>query len=147
MWSELSADWNSDRRRLIASRSPLTTICRPSPPGAGERHRGRPATAPDWQTRMHARLRSALVCFRLAREDAVAPAAKETARPNIVAGLTELDWGQTVRAVRINGVDTSWCYGDLIEVVAGAGASIDVIIIPKIKAPRDVWFVDDLLTQ
>jgi citrate lyase subunit beta/citryl-CoA lyase len=80
-------------------------------------------------------------------EDAVAPSAKVGARKNIVAGLNELDWGRTVRSYRINSVDTPWCHDDVIEVVTGAGANIDVIIVPKIKGPRDVWFVDDLLTQ
>ena len=40
-----------------------------------------------------------------------------------------------------------WCHDDLIDVVTGAGAAIDVIIVPKVKAPRDVWFVDTLLSQ
>ena len=80
-------------------------------------------------------------------EDAVAPSEKESARKNIVAGLNDLDWGDTARAYRINGVHTHWCHDDLIEVVTGAGANIDVIIVPKIKGPRDVWFVDDMLTQ
>ncbi len=80
-------------------------------------------------------------------EDAVAPSAKPGARKNIVAGLNELDWGRSVRSYRINSVDTPWCHDDLIEVVTGAGANIDVVIVPKIKGPRDVWFVDDMLTQ
>jgi len=80
-------------------------------------------------------------------EDAVAPAQKEGARKNIVAGLNELDWGASVRSYRVNGVHTPWCHDDVIEVVTGAGANLDVIIIPKIKGPRDIWFVDDLLTQ
>src|SRR6476661_513823 len=80
-------------------------------------------------------------------EDAVAPEQKENARANIIAGLNDLDWGRTVRSYRINSVDTPWCHDDVIEVVTGAGANIDVIIVPKIKGPRDVWFVDDLLTQ
>jgi citrate lyase subunit beta / citryl-CoA lyase len=80
-------------------------------------------------------------------EDAVAPAEKEGARARVVDGLNDLDWGRTVRAYRINGVHTPWCHGDLIEVVSGAGPRVDVVIIPKVKGPRDVWFVDDLLTQ
>jgi citrate lyase subunit beta/citryl-CoA lyase len=80
-------------------------------------------------------------------EDAVAPSAKEGARKNIIDALNELDWGSSVRSYRINGVHTPWCHGDLIDVVSGAGANIDVIIVPKIKGPRDVWFVDDMLTQ
>jgi len=80
-------------------------------------------------------------------EDAVAPAHKVGARRNIVDGLNDLDWGRTVRAYRVNGVHTPWCHEDLIEVVTGAGANVDIVIVPKVKAPRDVWFVDDLLTQ
>jgi citrate lyase subunit beta/citryl-CoA lyase len=80
-------------------------------------------------------------------EDAVAPAEKTAARRHIIAGLNDLDWGDTVRAYRINGVHTPWCHDDIIEVVTGAGANIEVIIVPKVKGPRDVWFVDDLLTQ
>jgi citrate lyase subunit beta/citryl-CoA lyase len=80
-------------------------------------------------------------------EDAVAPTAKVAARGAIVAALNRLDWGSKTRAVRINGVDTVWCHDDLIEVVTGAGAVIDIVIVPKVKAPRDVWFVDTMLDQ
>ena len=52
-------------------------------------------------------------------EDACAPVAKESARATAVAALTDLDWGRTVRAVRVNGLDTPWCHGDIIEVVTG----------------------------
>ena len=80
-------------------------------------------------------------------EDAVAPSAKVASRQNVIDGLNDLDWGRSVRSYRINGVHTPWCHDDLIEVVTGAGPNIDVIIVPKIKGPREVWFVDDLLTQ
>lgn len=53
-------------------------------------------------------------------EDACAPSVKESARATAVAALTGLDWGTTVRAVRINGLDTQWCHDDIIEVVTGA---------------------------
>jgi citrate lyase subunit beta / citryl-CoA lyase len=80
-------------------------------------------------------------------EDAVAPAEKPAARKHVVDALTSLDWGDKIRACRINGTHTPWCHDDLIEVVSGAGTCLDVVIVPKVKAPRDVWFVDDLLTQ
>ncbi|CAN5827908.1 CoA ester lyase [soil metagenome] len=80
-------------------------------------------------------------------EDACAPAAKESARATAVAALTQLDWGDTIRAIRINGLDTKWCYGDIVEVVTGARDALDVIIIPKVLTARDVWWVDVLLTQ
>ena len=80
-------------------------------------------------------------------EDACAPVAKESARATAVAALTDLDWGRTVRAVRINGIDTPWCFGDVIEVVTGAGQCLDVLILPKARSGRDVWWLDVLLTQ
>ena len=92
-----------------------------------------------------ARARADLVFLDL--EDACAPAVKEDARATAVAALTELDWGTTLRAVRINGLDTPWCYGDIVEVVSGARAALDVIIVPKVLSAREVWWVDVLLTQ
>ena len=80
-------------------------------------------------------------------EDAVAPSHKEEARKNAITALRELNWGKKVRAVRVNGADTQWAHDDVVEVVEGAGRNLDVIIIPKPKAPRDVWFFDTLLTQ
>lgn len=80
-------------------------------------------------------------------EDACAPSAKECARATAVSALAELDWGTTLRAVRINGLETEWCYGDVVEVVTGARDNLDVIIVPKVRSARDVWWVDVLLTQ
>lgn len=80
-------------------------------------------------------------------EDACAPAAKEAARATAVAALTELEWRDTARAIRINGLDTGWCHGDIIEVVTGAPDALDVIIVPKVRSGRDVWWVDALLSQ
>jgi citrate lyase subunit beta / citryl-CoA lyase len=80
-------------------------------------------------------------------EDACAPVVKESARGIAVAALTNLDWGTTVRAVRVNGIDTPWCHGDIIEVVTGARDAVEVLIVPKARTARDVWWVDVLLTQ
>ena len=80
-------------------------------------------------------------------EDACAPSAKESARRIAVGALTGLDWGRTVRAVRVNGIDTPWCHGDIIEIVTGARDCLDVLIVPKVRSARDVWWVDVLLAQ
>ena len=80
-------------------------------------------------------------------EDACAPSAKEGARAIAAAALTGQDWGRTLRAVRINGVDTPWCHDDVIEVVTAARDALDIIIVPKARSARDVWWIDDLLTQ
>ena len=80
-------------------------------------------------------------------EDSVAPSEKEPARAKIVQALKELDWSGKVVCVRINGLDTKLAYRDLIEVVEPAGQYIDTIMVPKVRRPEDVYFVDTLLTQ
>ncbi|HYW92379.1 MAG TPA: CoA ester lyase [Gammaproteobacteria bacterium] len=80
-------------------------------------------------------------------EDSVAPAAKAGARAGVVEALNGLDWGGKTRAVRINNLETPYAYRDIIEVVEGAGESLGILIVPKIKSARDVWWVDVLLTQ
>lgn len=80
-------------------------------------------------------------------EDAVAPSEKVHARSKVVTALTSLDWGRKTRAVRINNVETEYAYEDVIEVVEGAGDALDLIILPKVKSARDIWFVDTLLTE
>lgn len=80
-------------------------------------------------------------------EDATAPAQKEEARANAIHGLKTLDWGRTIRAVRVNAADTQWATDDVVEVVTNAHEHLDVIIIPKPYAPRDVWFFETLLSQ
>jgi malyl-CoA/(S)-citramalyl-CoA lyase len=82
-------------------------------------------------------------------EDAVAPADKERARAHVVAGLLEHDWkarGKTV-CVRINGIDTQYMYRDVVDVVERAGQRLDVVLVPKVGVPADVYLVDALLTQ
>ncbi len=80
-------------------------------------------------------------------EDAVAPINKASARENAIAGLNELNWGTKVRAVRINEVGSQWCHQEVIDLVTQAGASLDVIIIPKIRSERDIWYIDTLLNE
>jgi citrate lyase subunit beta / citryl-CoA lyase len=80
-------------------------------------------------------------------EDSVAPNQKDAARENVIEALKSLNWGRKTRAVRINNTETEWCYRDIIDIVERAGEHLDIIIIPKVKAARDVWFVDTLLTQ
>ena len=80
-------------------------------------------------------------------EDAVAPALKESSRANVIAALRSPQWGRKLRAIRVNAADTRWAHDDVIDVVTAAGEFLDVIILPKVKAPRDLWFFDTLLTQ
>ncbi len=80
-------------------------------------------------------------------EDAVAPNQKIEARAKVIRALKTLDWGKKTRAIRMNNIETEYAYQDVIEVVEQAGEQLDAIIIPKVKAARDVFWVDTLLTQ
>jgi citrate lyase subunit beta / citryl-CoA lyase len=80
-------------------------------------------------------------------EDSVAPIAKPDARKNIVEVLNTGDWGNRVRTVRVNDWTTQWTYKDVIEVVEGAGANLDCIMLPKVQTPEQVVALDVLLTQ
>ena len=80
-------------------------------------------------------------------EDAVAPDDKEAARENAIAALLDLDWSACSVSVRINGLDTHWCYRDVVEVMERAGERLDTLLIPKVDSPSDVEFVATLCSQ
>jgi citrate lyase subunit beta/citryl-CoA lyase len=80
-------------------------------------------------------------------EDAVAPLAKPSARKNIVAALRDGDWAGKARVVRVNDLTTQWTYQDVIEVVEGAGADLDAVMLPKVQEAAHVRWLDLTLTQ
>jgi len=80
-------------------------------------------------------------------EDAVAPDHKVAARANAIEAINDQDWGAAAVAVRINGLDTHWCYRDIIEVVEQAGRKLDIVIVPKVSCAADIHLVATLLTQ
>jgi citrate lyase subunit beta/citryl-CoA lyase len=80
-------------------------------------------------------------------EDACAPLVKPAARKNIVAALNEGGWGNRIRVVRVNDVTTHWTYRDVTEVVEGAGANLDCIMLPKVQNAAQVQWLDLTLTQ
>ncbi len=80
-------------------------------------------------------------------EDAVAPDDKEQARLNVIEALRELDWSGCSVSLRINGLDTHYCYRDIVDVVEQAGHHLDSIMIPKASSGADVHLVATLLTQ
>ena len=80
-------------------------------------------------------------------EDACAPLAKPGARKTIVAALNEGGWGERLRVVRVNDLTTEWTYRDVTEVVEGAGANLDAIMLPKVQTAAQVQWLDLTLTQ
>ena len=80
-------------------------------------------------------------------EDSVAPNQKVESRATVIQALRDFDWSGKIACVRVNGLDTKWFYGDLIEVVEGASDNLDTIMMPKAGSAADVYMVDTLLTQ
>ncbi len=80
-------------------------------------------------------------------EDAVAPLEKVGARAKVVDAVKNLPWDDRVLCVRVNAWDTEWTYGDVIEVVGGAGERLDEIMLPKVQSAAEVVALDLLLTQ
>jgi citrate lyase subunit beta / citryl-CoA lyase len=79
-------------------------------------------------------------------EDSVAPGAKgASARAATVAALNG-GLAAPTRAVRVNAVDTPHCHRDLVAVVTGAGAALDVVVLPKVDDPSHVTFAHHLLS-
>ncbi|MFZ9256480.1 MAG: HpcH/HpaI aldolase/citrate lyase family protein [Burkholderiaceae bacterium] len=79
-------------------------------------------------------------------EDAVAPDDKAQARKNIIQGLNDIDWGNKTMMVRINGLDTHYMYRDVVDIVE-ACPRLDMILIPKVGTPADVYAIDMMVTQ
>ncbi len=86
-----------------------------------------------------------VVCLDL--EDAVAPSDKDSARDNIVAALNDVNWGNKTVTVRVNGLDTNFCYRDVLALVEAGGERLDAIMIPKVGCAADVYAIDMLITQ
>jgi citrate lyase subunit beta/citryl-CoA lyase len=86
------------------------------------------------------------MCF-LDLEDSVAPLEKEAARAKVAKAIRELPWDERVLCVRVNAWDSRWTYGDVIEVVTGAGARLDEIMLPKVESAAQVVALDLLLSQ
>jgi len=80
-------------------------------------------------------------------EDAVAPGDKVQARKNVIAAINDIDWGTKTLSVRINGLDTSYMYRDVTDIIEQTGDRLDLFMIPKVGTTSDVYAVDMLTTQ
>jgi malyl-CoA/(S)-citramalyl-CoA lyase len=86
-----------------------------------------------------------VILFEL--EDAVPAHEKPAARRNLLQALGDLDWGEKTVTMRINGLDTPYMYQDLVHVLEGTSERLDLLLIPKVGVPADVYAVDVLVTQ
>jgi malyl-CoA/(S)-citramalyl-CoA lyase len=86
-----------------------------------------------------------VICLDL--EDSVAPGDKPQARANIIQALKTVSFGTKSISVRINGLDTQWCYRDVVDIMEQAGERLDLIMIPKVGVPADIYAIDMLISQ
>jgi citrate lyase subunit beta/citryl-CoA lyase len=77
-------------------------------------------------------------------EDAVAPDAKATARPNAVAAASSGQYGKRELTIRCNGLDTPWGADD-IAAAASSGAA--AVVIPKVASVGTLDRVSTLLDE
>lgn len=80
-------------------------------------------------------------------EDGVSWDRKTEARRLAAAASQDPVWSTRPLAVRINQPGSGLGLADLTELVASAGSHLDLIVIPKVTGPRDVWWVDTTLTE
>jgi citrate lyase subunit beta / citryl-CoA lyase len=80
-------------------------------------------------------------------EDAVAPGEKDPSRSAVAQALRDGGWGGKIRAVRVNDVSTRWAYRDVVDLVEQAGQYLDAIVLPKVRAPVEIGWLDLLLSQ
>ena len=80
-------------------------------------------------------------------EDSVAPADKAAARANVIRAIGGIDWGRKTVSVRINGLDTPFWYRDVVELMEQAGEALDLIMIPKLGTPADLYAVEALVSS
>lgn len=90
--------------------------------------------------------KSAADVVNLDLEDSVAPSDKDSARDNVIAAISDIDWGNKVLSVRINGLDTPYWYRDVVDLLERAGERLDQIMIPKVGCGADIYAVDALVT-
>jgi citrate lyase beta subunit len=103
-----------------------------------------PASRPDMMEKA-ARSAADAVCLDL--EDSVSADEKGHGRAHVIRALQSVDFGHRVRIVRINALDSPFAYRDLVDVIETAGAHVNLVMVPKVNAPRDLTFVDTLLAQ
>jgi malyl-CoA/(S)-citramalyl-CoA lyase len=79
-------------------------------------------------------------------EDAIPADAKEAARRGVVE-MGSYDLGDTSLWTRVNCLNSPWGLDDILELVPAIGNRLDVIMLPKVEGPWDIYYLDQLLAQ
>src|SRR6201987_1130175 len=80
-------------------------------------------------------------------EDAIPADAKEAARRGFIAMAQAVDFGATGLWTRINALNSPWALDDILEIVSAIGRKLDVVMLPKVEGPWDIYYLDQLLAR
>ncbi len=80
-------------------------------------------------------------------EDAIPADQKEAARAGFVLMAKENDFGTTGLWTRINCLNSPWGLDDILTIVPAVGDKLDVMMLPKVEGPWDIYYLDQLLAQ
>lgn len=82
-------------------------------------------------------------------EDAIPADQKEAARKGFIQMANEVDFAALGVGLwtRINCLNSPWHLDELQEIVAGVGDRLDVIMVPKVEGPWDIFYMDQLLAS
>src|SRR6266567_7507391 len=80
-------------------------------------------------------------------EDAIPANAKQEARAGFIALAKANEFGATGLWTRINALNSPWVLDDVTEIVGAVGEKLDVIMLPKVEGPWDIYYLDQLLAQ
>ncbi|MEQ1649170.1 MAG: CoA ester lyase [Hyphomicrobiaceae bacterium] len=83
-------------------------------------------------------------------EDAIPADQKDAARAGFIKMAQENTFGAAGVAglwTRINCLNSPWGLDDILQIVPAAGNKLDVIMLPKVEGPWDIYYLDQLLAQ
>ena len=80
-------------------------------------------------------------------EDAITVDNKEAAREGLIKVAKSTDFGDTALWTRINSLESPWVLDDLTRLVTEIGDTLEVIMVPKVEGPWDIYYMDQLLAQ
>ena len=82
-------------------------------------------------------------------EDAIPADQKEAARKGFIQMANDVDFAGIGVGLwtRINCLNSPWHLDEVQEIVAGVGDRLDVIMVPKVEGPWDIFYLDQLLAS
>ena len=82
-------------------------------------------------------------------EDAIPADAKEAARAGLIDMARNIDFASMGVGfwARINCLNSPWHLDEVTEIVAKAGSKLDVLMVPKVEGPWDIFYMDQLLAS